>query len=153
MRVRMVLGPVVALALAAGCSSSGSDGVTVSVRGSRLVGAGNRTLYVNSAESTTHLVCRAACLIDWPPVRGNAKAGPGVDAAKLGSFKRPDATMQATWAGHPLYAYAADKAAGDTRGTGIETAGGIWLPAPRRGIVAPRPIPAGGVTGGGYGDG
>src|SRR5262252_4406604 len=43
----------------------------------------------------------------WPPVKAPATAGTGV-TGKLGTIKRSDGSMQATYNGHPLYTYSGD---------------------------------------------
>ena len=48
---------------------------------------------------------------------GTAKAGTGVGATKLGTIKRADGTMQATYGGHALYEHAKD-ATGAATGEG-----------------------------------
>ena len=50
--------------------------------------------------------------------------GAGVDASKLGSFTTADGKVQATIDGMPLYYFAADAAAGDTKGQNV---GGVWF--------------------------
>jgi hypothetical protein len=49
-----------------------------------------------------------------------------VAAGKLGTITRSDGTKQVTYAGHPLYFYKADSAAGDTHGQGLDDFGGKW---------------------------
>lgn len=68
------------------------------------------------------LSCNGACAGIWPPVttNGAAKAGNGVDAAKLGTSKRSDGMMQVTYNGHLLYTYAGDSSAGQTAGEGVD---------------------------------
>ena len=44
----------------------------------------------------------------------------------LGVTKRQDGHRQVTYAGHPLYAFVGDKAAGQTNGEGIVAFGGTW---------------------------
>ncbi|MDQ6850185.1 MAG: hypothetical protein M3070_09505 [Actinomycetota bacterium] len=169
MKVRAVFGPVAVLALVAGCSSSGAGygggggtsasstsstpkaaAVSISVKGGSLVGAGGRSLYVNSADTTSHVICTGTCLKEWPPVAGKPSAGAGVDAAKLGSFTRLDGAVQATYGGHPLYEFAKDSAPGDAKGDGVTDEGGTWGLA---GATAGRSSPAPSSSGGGYGGG
>ena len=54
----------------------------------------------------------------WPPLiaGGKPSAGKGVSASKLGEIR---ASHQVTYAGHPLYYFASDTAAGQTTGEGI----------------------------------
>jgi Secreted repeat of unknown function len=60
-----------------------------------------------------------------PAVTGAAQV------ALVGGTTRTDGTRQATYNGHPLYYFAADKAAGDVKGQGINNFGGSWY------VVAP----------------
>ncbi|MBO1334598.1 SCO0930 family lipoprotein [Streptomyces sp. VRA16 Mangrove soil] len=71
--------------------------------------------------------CDAACLKTWPPVPASgAKAPEGVAASQLGEVTAADGTKQLTVAGWPMYRYAMDTKAGDTKGQGV---GGVWYAA------------------------
>jgi predicted lipoprotein with Yx(FWY)xxD motif len=72
--------------------------------------------------------CNGACASLWPPdtISGTPKAGPGVDAAKLGTTKRSDGTLEVTYNGHPLYRYAPDTKAGQDTGQGLNQFGAKW---------------------------
>jgi predicted lipoprotein with Yx(FWY)xxD motif len=70
------------------------------------------TLYTLKASKTP---CTAQCIKIWPEVllpKGmkNAKAGTGVNAAKLGTVKRAHGALQVTYAGKPLYWFSGDTA-------------------------------------------
>jgi hypothetical protein len=66
-------------------------------------------------------------------------AGPGVDPALLGTIDGP-LGQQVTYAGHPLYRFSGDLAAGETNGFGV---GGIWwVLAPDGTRIAPPPPPS-----------
>jgi predicted lipoprotein with Yx(FWY)xxD motif len=58
-------------------------------------------------------------------VYGVQKAGPGV-TGKLGTIKRTDGTIQATYDGRPLYTYIGDSAPGQATGNNINLNGGLW---------------------------
>jgi predicted lipoprotein with Yx(FWY)xxD motif len=58
-------------------------------------------------------------------VTGTPAAGPGVPG-KLGTIKRSDGTMQATYNGHPLYTYNGDTAPGQAHGNNVNLNGGLW---------------------------
>ena len=61
----------------------------------------------------------------------------------LGTFARPDGSLQVTYNGRAVYYYAADTTSGATTGQGV---GGIWFVAPVTGTggAAPSPSPSGG---------
>ena len=70
-------------------------------------------------------------------MKGPATAGPGV-TGKLGTIKRSDGSIQATYDGHPLYTYVADTAPGQARGNGINLNGGLWHEVTASGKAAPK---------------
>ena len=151
----------VAPATAAPATAALSAGVLVNVGqnaalGSFLVGPNGMTLYVNSNDTANTSSCTGTCTTNWPPLltNGAPMAGAGLNAALLGSFTRSDGGIQATYNGMPLYAFANDKAAGDSNGQGIKNlwhvinpAGMPVMPAP---AVAPAPTSSGSY---GYGGG
>ena len=57
-----------------------------------------------------------------------------MDAGELGTLVRPDGARQVTLAGHPLYEYSGDQAAGDRNGEGVSDDGGIWHVASSSGV-------------------
>jgi len=71
--------------------------------------------------------CYAACAAAWPPLLAT---GPVTISGKftvprdLGTTTRTDGTKQVTYGGHPLYYFAGDTAAGQTKGQGV---GGVWF--------------------------
>ncbi|MFF6996855.1 SCO0930 family lipoprotein [Streptomyces sp. NPDC008313] len=68
--------------------------------------------------------CDGDCAKAWPAVpAGGASAAAGVDKALLGEVTRADGTKQLTLDGWPMYRYAKDTKAGDTKGEGV---GGTW---------------------------
>ncbi len=92
--------------------------------GKILVDTNGRTLYAFDHDTPTMSACTDACANLWPAlvVSGAPHAGAGIDTAKLGVLTVP-AGSQVTYAGHPLYTFANDHAAGDVTGEGI---GGVW---------------------------
>jgi predicted lipoprotein with Yx(FWY)xxD motif len=99
--------------------------------GSYLVGGNGLTLYLFKPDKPDQSTCFDKCAQAWPPVivsaAGKVSAGPGV-AGKLGTFKRPDGTLQVSYNGTPLYYFANDAMPGDLNGQGV---GNVWF------IVAP----------------
>jgi len=88
--------------------------------------------------------CTDICAIQWPPLvlpPGVAApvAGPGADAALLGTSPRSDGTTQVTYNGWPLYLWTPDRAPGMATGQALTNAGGRWyvLSPSGRPIVTP----------------
>ena len=132
-------------------SKPAAAAVTISMNGSTLTGPDGHTLYTNTVDTATKITCVGACASTWPPVTGTAKAGSGVDAAKLGTATRPDGTKQVTLAGHPLYEFSGDAAAGDKNGNDIADGGGTWHVATLSGATPPSaPANSGGGSSSGY---
>jgi predicted lipoprotein with Yx(FWY)xxD motif len=45
---------------------------------------------------------------------------------QLGTIKRSDGSVQATYDRHPLYAYIGDSVPGEAKGNGLDLNGGLW---------------------------
>jgi predicted lipoprotein with Yx(FWY)xxD motif len=90
-------------------------------------GAG-RALYLFEPDTETTSNCNGACATNWPPLISNGKvtAGSAVNASAITTITRSGGARQVTYNGHPLYYFLADKAAGDTKGQGINAFGGLW---------------------------
>jgi predicted lipoprotein with Yx(FWY)xxD motif len=86
------------------------------------------TVYLFVADTGTASTCYGSCAAIWPPVltTGAPQAGTGADASKLGTTTRTDGKVEVTYAGHPVYYFFKDKAAGDTTGQGVNGFGGLW---------------------------
>ena len=85
-----------------------------------------RTLYALKASKTP---CRTQCQKFWlglmlPKGANKAKAGAGVNAAKLGSVKR-GSVRQVTYGGKALYRFAGDTAVGQVNGN-LTNTWGTW---------------------------
>lgn len=114
----------------AGDGPAMADGATVGTTesdlGVMLVDSEGRTLYVflNDEENTSN--CTGACLDNWPPLFAeSADASGDVDGALLGTTTSNEAgEAQVTYAGRPLYYFAADTGPGDTNGQGV---GDVWF--------------------------
>jgi predicted lipoprotein with Yx(FWY)xxD motif len=150
-----------ALALAA-CSSSASSGspaaatapaasatgAAVSTQatslGVILVDGQGRTVYEFANDTNGVSACNGACAANWPPVAAPSPLPtslPGV-TGQLGSITRQDGTSQLTVAGHPLYTFAGDSAAGQTNGQGKTLDGGLWTVSSAAGapVTAAAPV-------------
>jgi predicted lipoprotein with Yx(FWY)xxD motif len=96
-----------------------------------LTNASGRTLYWFAPDTSDRSACYGTCAAYWPPVFGlPAAADPGVVTAKLGTIRRTDGTLQATYSGHPLYTYIGDTAPGQASGNNINLNGGLWHVVP-----------------------
>jgi predicted lipoprotein with Yx(FWY)xxD motif len=88
------------------------------------------TLYVFSRDSKNKDACVkiSECTTFWPPLTTTAKphAGPGIKASLLGTIPYKGNLKQVTYAGHPLYTYAADSTPGSTSYINVEASGGRW---------------------------
>lgn len=121
----------------AGESTAGS-GAKVAVAtgdlGPMLVDANGRTLYVFLADDGGKSTCYDDCASSWPALEstGTPRAGDGINASMLGTTTRTDGSTQVTFDGHPLYLFAGDSGAGDTKGQGI---GDVWF------VVSPKGSP------------
>lgn len=146
---------VVALVAGRGSASGRSSG-TVTLHktslGSVLATRSGRTLYQFAADKRGMSACTAAaCVQFWPPLVAKTRltAGKGVKASLLGTIRRPGGVRQVTYAGHPLYTFALDKAAGQTKGQGLNDFGGRWSAVSADGRkVVKAPASSSGSTGG-----
>jgi predicted lipoprotein with Yx(FWY)xxD motif len=113
---------------AAGQTSSAPAGAAIktasnSTLGTILVDGQGMTLYHLSGEQNGKFICTSsACVGVWHPVAAVAGASGG-EVGSLGSVKRPDGTMQATYKGTPLYTFAEDEQPGEANGQGIKDVG------------------------------
>jgi predicted lipoprotein with Yx(FWY)xxD motif len=94
--------------------------------GTYLTGTGGRALYLWVADANGMSSCSGACAQAWPPLKGKPTAGKGVTSSDLGTIKRSDGSMQATYKGHPLYYFAGDSGSGTTNGQGSDAFGAKW---------------------------
>ena len=96
--------------------------------GKIIVDAKGRTLYDFVIDKGTTSVCYGACASLWPPytTTGRPVAETGVMAKLLGTTKRRDGSSEVTYAGHPLYYYAPDRARGQITGQALNQFGAPW---------------------------
>ena len=133
----------------AGQASSATALKTATISGAAVVtNAGGFTLYWFAPDTATKSNCNGGCAQIWPPVKGPATAGTGI-TGKLSTITRADGSTQATYNGHPLYAYTGDTAPGQANGNGINASGGVWHEVTVSGTAAPASSPSSG-GGGGY---
>jgi predicted lipoprotein with Yx(FWY)xxD motif len=94
-----------------------------------LANAKGFTLYSFAPDTSSKSVCNGSCTAYWPPVIGQPSAGPGVTGT-IGTIRRDDGSVQATYDGHPLYTYIGDNAPGKAAGNNLNINGGLWLVVP-----------------------
>jgi predicted lipoprotein with Yx(FWY)xxD motif len=92
------------------------------------------TLYSFAPDTSTTSNCNGTCAQNWPPVPGPVTAA-GVTGT-FGTIKRADGSVQATFDGHPLYAFVGDTAPGQAKGNGLNAAGGLWHEVTTSGTAA-----------------
>jgi len=167
-RLRILLALPAAAAVAAAVVACGSAGASPSPSGSSsspaaaaantvktatiagvtvLTNSKGFTLYSFAPDTSTTSKCNGACAQNWPPVQGPVTAS-GVTGT-FGTITRSDGSVQATFDGHPLYAFVGDTAPGQAKGNGLNAAGGLWHEVTTSGTA-----PAGSSSpgsGGGYG--
>jgi predicted lipoprotein with Yx(FWY)xxD motif len=138
----------VAVAAAAGGSNRNPVvGMRATPLGSVLVAANGRTLYLFTGDSSKASSCYGSCAAVWPPLlaKGTVAAGSGLKGSLVGTVERKDGTLQVTYAGHPLYFFAHDGKAGQTKGQASRNFGGRWFVLSPAGIkvVAAHKLPGG----------
>jgi predicted lipoprotein with Yx(FWY)xxD motif len=122
-----------------GAGSSGSSASTTSHmsatglktattgKGTVLTTASGRTIYWFAIDTAGKSKCYGTCASYWPPVIGKPTVASGVSLmGKLGTIKRSNGQLQATYEGHPLYTYKGDTGSGQVNGNDINTSGGLW---------------------------
>jgi predicted lipoprotein with Yx(FWY)xxD motif len=87
------------------------------------------TLYTFAPDKPNKSVCYGSCASYWPPVKGPVTVAAGVAGVtgKLGTTRRTDGSLQATYNGRPLYTYIADTAPGQAKGNKLNINGGLWF--------------------------
>jgi predicted lipoprotein with Yx(FWY)xxD motif len=134
---------------ASGSSGSGSVLSAQSTGlGTILVDSRGRTVYVFANDKANVSNCDAACAANWPPVSAPTPLPaslPGVSGA-IGMATRSDGSHQLSVAGHPVYTFTGDSAAGQTNGQGINLNGGVWTVVLPTGAPDTSPSGAGAQT-------
>src|SRR2546425_6923408 len=149
-RVVVVLALTAALGvigfLAAGSvgQSATETNATVSLRTTKLglilVNSRGHTLYMFAKDRNGKSACSGSCAKFWPPSlqRGKPIAGSGVKASLLGTTRRSNGSKQLTYNKHPLYSFALDTQAGQTKGEGNLAFGAKWYAVSAKGRAVVR---------------
>ena len=91
-------------------------------------GAG-RVLYAFARDRGKGSTCYGGCAAAWPPFTVNRapKAGAGISSHLVATTRRRDASLQVTYAGHPLYYFTGDRKPGQITCQNVSSFGGLWL--------------------------
>jgi predicted lipoprotein with Yx(FWY)xxD motif len=144
-RAAVLAVPAAAALLAAACASSSSSApsllsgsiggnTTTFVEPYKTVTSGTvvangtgYTLYWFSKDTATYTACDDVCVPQWPPATGTPELAAGTTLpGTLGTLRRSNGVIQATYDGHPLYTFAGDFDPGDVGGNGVVQFGGTW---------------------------
>jgi predicted lipoprotein with Yx(FWY)xxD motif len=132
LRVAVAALAVSIIGAASAASAHRTSGAIVKTRstslGRILVNSRGHSLYLFEKDKRGRSACYAACAKFWPPLLTSGKpiAGPGAKGSLLRTTTRTGGARQVTYAGHPLYRYALDKRAGQTKGEGSKAFGAEW---------------------------
>lgn len=124
--------PRAARASAPAASTASAKGpkltITDSDYGQILASGRGRALYLFTADTVKASNCSGDCATAWPPyiVKSKPVAGPGAKSSKVGTTRRNDGTLQATYAGHPIYFYEGDNKPGEVLCQAVNEFGGYW---------------------------
>ncbi len=121
-----------------------SPGYTVNISnkagvGDYLVDSKGMTLYYFTKDTNSKSNATAAIVQVWPVFYAASMSVPA--PLKAGDFQiitRDDGTMQTTYLGWPLYYYAQDQAAGDTKGQGFNS---VWFAVSPTGFMSAPAVP------------
>jgi predicted lipoprotein with Yx(FWY)xxD motif len=122
---------LVMLAAVVPATQAGTGGMVIAHRsafGEILFDGRGYVLYAFTRDPRRQSVCRGACARAWPPYLVNARprAGARVAEPRLGTTKRPDGSLQVTYAGRPLYYYVGDRKPGQILCQNVTEFGGTW---------------------------
>jgi predicted lipoprotein with Yx(FWY)xxD motif len=116
-----------------GGGSSSPPGTALSVQtdsvsgiGTVLANSAGLTLYHNTKETGSTIVCTGGCVSVWPPVlvTGPLPQDTGKVKGTFATIMRPDGSTQLTINGMPLYTYSGDSGSGQASGQGIQD---VWF--------------------------
>jgi predicted lipoprotein with Yx(FWY)xxD motif len=102
--------------------------ITDSDYGRILANGRERALYLFTADQGRASNCSGDCATAWPPyiVKRKPSATPGVKPGLIGTTRRDDGRLQATYAGHPVYFYVSDNEPGEVLCQAVNEFGGYW---------------------------
>jgi predicted lipoprotein with Yx(FWY)xxD motif len=143
MRTLIVLTGILTVLLLISGAPAASSPASVTVHGSKygriLFDGRGFVLYGFSRDPRGRSTCSGACATAWPPfvVKHAARAGAGTKASLVGTVRRADGSLQATYAGRPLYYYVGDRKPGQILCQGVKEYGGLWQVVRPNGVPVP----------------
>ena len=90
--------------------------------GKILVDGNGRTVYVFDKDTAGKSNCEGDCLAKWPAVAAGDST-PKLDGVEVSTITRSDGSKQLAVGGLPVYLFAGDSKAGETKGQAV---GGVW---------------------------
>lgn len=133
-----------------GGAVSASAASSATVTASKLPGyssvlttSSGQAVYLLTSDPSGGSKCTGSCTTAWPPLLAtqSLRAGPGVKASLLSTFKRSDGKKQVMYNHHALYTH---KGQGAASGAGLASDGGIWY------LVSPAGSAVKSTSAGGY---
>jgi predicted lipoprotein with Yx(FWY)xxD motif len=96
--------------------------------GNILFNGRGRALYLFTSDSGRTSNCSGDCAVAWPPyiVKAKPVAGKGVKPGLIGTTRRADGRLQATYGRHPIYFYEGDTKPGQVLCQAVYEFGGFW---------------------------
>jgi len=93
-----------------------------------LADGSGRALYLFTADKGNASTCSGDCATAWPPyiVKSKPIAISRARPGKVGTIRRDDGKLQATYAGHPIYYYQGDRSPGEVNCQAAVEFGGYW---------------------------
>jgi predicted lipoprotein with Yx(FWY)xxD motif len=131
MTTRLLTALSIAAALASAAPARAADPAVKTATkegvGAYLTDARGMALYTFKKDAPGTSACAGDCLAKWPAFFAEAVAPAGaLKAADFATMARADGAKQTTYKGMPLYYFAGDKAAGETKGQGMKE---VWMVA------------------------
>jgi predicted lipoprotein with Yx(FWY)xxD motif len=110
-------------------ATGASVAVGTSDYGQILFDGRGHALYAFTRDPARRATCYGACAKAWPPfiVTTRATAAKGTKPSLIGTVRRRDGRLQATYAGRPLYYYVGDTKPGIVLCQNVKEYGGYWL--------------------------
>ncbi|GAB3952175.1 lipoprotein [Kribbella albertanoniae] len=90
--------------------------------GKILVDGNGRTVYVFDKDTAGKSNCEGDCLAKWPAVAAGDTT-PTLEGVEVSTITRSDGSKQLAVGGLPVYLFAGDSKAGETKGQAV---GGVW---------------------------